>query len=192
MSSSTDRNDGTANETEDGGEGDEEVDFHPMREPRTEKCVVHMNVGEGGRTLASAEEILEDITGQGSVRTTATRASQDFGTRPGTPVGAKVTLRNERAREFLEKALPLVTLSRSQFDETGNVSFGIAEHTEFPDQEYDPNVGIYGLDVTVSLARPGYRVSKRGVGSRSLPAKHRLDTADAIAFLEAAFDAEVA
>lgn len=188
--SSTDTNGSTASETEDGG--GEDADFHPMREPRIEKCVVHMNVGEGGRTLASAEEILEEITGQESVRTTATRASQDFGTRPGTPVGAKVTLRDEQAREFLEKALPLVRLSRSQFDETGNVSFGIAEHTEFPGQEYDPNVGIYGLDVTVSLTRPGYRVSKRDVGSRSLPAKHRLDAEDATRFLEAAFDAEVA
>jgi large subunit ribosomal protein L5 len=189
--SSTNTNDSTAGETTE-GDGAEETDFHPMREPRIEKCVVHMNVGEGGRTLASAEEILEAITGQESVRTTATRASQDFGTRPGTPVGAKVTLRNERARDFLEKALPLVTLSRSQFDETGNVSFGIPEHTEFPDQEYDPNVGIYGLDVTVSLTRPGHRVSKRDVVSRSLPEKHRLDPEDAARFLETAFDAEVA
>jgi large subunit ribosomal protein L5 len=187
MSSSTDP-DGSDSGT---GEGETEADFHPMREPRIEKCVVHMNIGEGGQPLANAETILEDVTGQESVRTTATRASQDFEVRPGTPVGAKVTLRRERAREFLAKALPLVTLSRSQFDETGNVSFGIAEHTEFPGQEYDPNVGIYGLDVTVSLTRPGYRVTKRDAASRSLPTAHRLDAEDATAFLEATFDAEV-
>ena len=188
MSSTTDSTD--TSETN-GEENDTEADFHPMREPRIEKVVVHMGVGEGGRTLANAEDILEDITGQESIRTTATRASQDFGVRTGTPVGAKVTLRDERAEEFVAKALPLVTLSRTQFDETGNVSFGIAEHTEFPGQEYDPNVGIYGLDVTLSLTRPGYRVSKRDAVTRSLPGTHRLDTEDAITFLEATFDAEV-
>jgi large subunit ribosomal protein L5 len=193
MSSTTESDDGSeVDDGNDGGENGSEADFHPMREPYIEKCVVHMAVGGGGQPLANAEEILEDITGQQSVRTTATRASQDFETRPGTPVGAKVTLRDERAREFLAKALGLVTLSRSQFDETGNVSFGVPEHTEFPDQEYDPNVGIYGLDVTVSLTRPGYRVSKRDEETRSLPETHRLDVDDATRFLEATFDAEVA
>ena len=192
MSSSTRPDDDSSSETTSGDDGNGDADFHPMREPRVEKCVVHMAVGEGGQPLANAEGILEAITGQESVRTTAGRASQDFGVRPGTPVGAKVTLRDERAREFVATALPLVTLSRSQFDETGNVSFGIPEHTEFPGQEYDPNVGIYGLDVTLSLTRPGYRVSKRDAVTRSLPETHRLDTEDAIAFLETNFDAEVA
>jgi large subunit ribosomal protein L5 len=174
-----------------GSEVDEDEEFHPMREPRIEKVVAHMGVGEGGRTLANAEDILEDITGQQSVRTSGGRAGQDFEVRPGTPVGAKVTLRHEAAEEFLETALALADLSRTQFDTTGNVSFGIAEHTEFPGEEYDPNIGIYGLDVTVTLVRPGYRVSKRDAVARSLPERHRLTTEDAIAFLESNFDVEV-
>jgi large subunit ribosomal protein L5 len=169
----------------------ESAEFHEMREPRIEKVVVHMGVGEGGRELADAEEILEDVTGQRSVRTSAKRTVQEFNIREGDPIGAKVTLRNEAAEEFLETALALVDLSDSQFDETGNFSFGIEEHTEFPSQEYDPNVGIYGLDVTVNLVRPGYRVAKRDKVSRSIPSGHRLDAEDAIAFLEANFDVEV-
>jgi len=169
----------------------ETADFHEMREPRIEKVVVHMGVGEGGRELANAEEILEDVTGQRSVRTTAKRTVQEFNVREGDPIGAKVTLRGETAESFLETALPLVDLSDSQFDETGNVSFGIEEHTEFPSQEYDPNVGIYGLDVTVNLVRPGYRVAKRDKMSRSIPSEHRLDADDAVAFIEANFDADV-
>jgi large subunit ribosomal protein L5 len=164
---------------------------HEMREPRVEKVVVHMGVGEGGRELANAEDILEEITGQESVRTTAGRASQDFGVRRGNPVGAKVTLRGDLAHEFLETALPLTTLSRAQFDETGNFSFGVEEHTEFPSQEYNPNVGIYGLDVTVNLVRPGYRVKKREKASRTIPTSHRLTPEDAVAFLESTFDVEV-
>ena len=169
----------------------ESAEFHEMREPRIEKVVVHMGVGEGGRELADAEEILEDVTGQQSVRTSAKRTVQEFNIREGDPIGAKVTLRDEAAESFLDTALALVELSASQFDETGNFSFGIEEHTEFPGQEYDPNVGIYGLDVTVNLVRPGYRVAKRDKVSRSIPSGHRLDADDAVAFLEANFDVEV-
>ncbi|QLG63346.1 50S ribosomal protein L5 [Halorarum salinum] len=172
-------------------ESEASEEFHEMREPRIEKVVVHMGVGRGGRELADGEDILEAITGGKSVRTTAERAIAEFDIRPGDPIGAKVTLRGEDAREFLETALELVDLSADQFDDNGNVSFGVAEHTEFPSQEYDPNVGIYGLDVTVALTRPGYRVSKRDKVTRSLPSKHRMSVEDAVTFLEREFEVEV-
>ncbi|WP_311172357.1 50S ribosomal protein L5 [Halobellus ordinarius] len=165
--------------------------FHEMREPQIEKVVVHMGVGEGGRELANGEEILEEITGQEAVRTTATRAATQFGARTGDPIGAKVTLRGENAEAFLETALPLTELSARQFDETGNFSFGVEEHTAFPSQEYDPQIGIYGLDVTVNLVRPGYRVKKRDKASRSIPNSHRLTPDDATAFVEETFDVTV-
>ena len=172
-------------ETVDSGE-------HEMRTPRVEKVVVHMGVGQGGRALSRAEGILSDLTGQEPVRTLAKTTQPEFGIREGTPIGTKVTLRGTAAHEFLETAFPLVTLSSSQFDENGNISFGIAEHTEFPSQEYDPTIGIYGMDVTVNLVRPGYRVTKRERASRSIPASHRLTPEDAVAFLESTFDVEVA
>ena len=168
-----------------------ETDFHEMREPQIEKVVVHMGVGTGGVDLQNAEAILEEITGQEPVRTTAKRTEPEFGIREGDPIGAKVTLRDELAVDFLERGLAIADLSRSQFDETGNVSFGIEEHTDFPSQEYDPNIGIYGLDVTVNLVRPGYRVSKRDAVTRHIPQNHRLTPNDAIAYLEEEFDVEV-
>ena len=169
-----------------------ETGFHEMREPRVEKVVVHMGVGRGGRDLADAEGIIEDVTGQTSVRTLASATEPDFGIRQGEPIGTKVTLRGDAAYDFLERALALASIDASQFDETGNFSFGIAEHTEFPSQEYDPTIGIYGMDVTVNLVRPGYRVTKRERASRSIPASHRLTPEDAVAFLESTFDVEVA
>jgi large subunit ribosomal protein L5 len=182
-----------SSESADAGDGEPsgETEFHEMREPRVEKVVVHMGVGEGGRELANAEEILAEVTGQQPVRTQARRAVGAFDIRKGDPIGAKVTLRGEDARDFLATALPLVDLRRSQFDETGNFSFGVEEHTAFPSQEYDPQIGIYGLDVTVNLTRPGYRVTKRDHASRSIPASHRLTPADATAYLEANYDVEV-
>jgi large subunit ribosomal protein L5 len=168
-----------------------EADFHEMREPRIEKVVVHMGVGEGGRELQRAEGILEAVTGQESVRTKSGRAGQDFGVRKGTPVGAKVTLRGDDAHEFLQTALEFTPLSARQFDVNGNFSFGVEEHTDFPSQEYDPQIGIYGLDVTVNLVRPGYRVAKRDQVTRSIPSSHRLTGDDAIAFVESTFDVTV-
>jgi large subunit ribosomal protein L5 len=179
-------------ETEEaGGDGGQEADFHEMREPRIEKVVVHMGVGEGGRSLADAEDILQELTEQQPVRTQATATEPEWDIREGEPIGAKVTLRGEDGEEFLERALPIADVSPSQFDETGNFSFGVNEHTDFPSQEYDPNVGIYGLDVTVNLVRPGYRVSKRDKVTRSIPSNHRLTPADAIAYVENAMEVEI-
>ncbi|MEF8784099.1 MAG: 50S ribosomal protein L5 [Haloarculaceae archaeon] len=172
-------------------EADSEAEFHEMREPRVEKVVVHMGIGQGGVELGNAEEILTEITGQQPVRTTAKATEPEFDIREGEPIGAKVTLRDDEAIEFIQTALPLVDLSPSQFDETGNFSFGVEEHTDFPSQEYDPTIGIYGLDVTVNLVRPGYRVSKRDKASRSIPSSHRLDVDDAVTFVEETFDVEV-
>ncbi|WP_254531381.1 50S ribosomal protein L5 [Natrinema gelatinilyticum] len=172
-------------------EADSDGQFHEMREPRVEKVVVHMGVGQGGRELGKAEDIIEEITAQQSVRTEAKRTEPDFGIRQGDPIGTKVTLRGDDAHEFLETALPLSLISTAQFDDTGNFSFGVEEHTDFPSQEYDPNVGIYGLDVTVNLVRPGYRIAKRDKATRSIPSNHRLTPEDAIAFLEANFDVSV-
>jgi len=166
-------------------------EFHEMREPAVEKVVVHTGIGRGGEPLAQAEEILREITGQTPVRTVAERTIQDFNVRQGDPIGAKVTLRGGDAESFLGTALPLADVSASQFDETGNFSFGVEEHTDFPSQEYDPEIGIYGLDVTVNLVRPGYRVTKRDKMSRSIPSRHRLNVEDAVAFLESNFDVEV-
>ena len=168
-----------------------DTEFHEMRTPSIEKVVVHMSVGEGGRELQNAQSILEEIAGQESVQTLAKRTVQEFNIREGDPIGAKTTLRGDDAHEFLETALPLTALSTSQFDDTGNFSFGVAEHTEFPSQEYDPQIGIYGLDVTVTLVRPGYRVSQRDKASRSIPSGHQMTTDDAASYVESTFDVEV-
>ena len=168
-----------------------DADFHEMREPRIEKVVVHMGVGQGGVELQNAEGILQEITGQDTVRTQAKRPEPEFGLRKGDPIGAKVTLRSGDAEDFLERALPAADIDRRQFDDTGNVSFGIEEHTDFPSQEYDPNIGIYGMDVTVNLTRPGYRVAKRDQVTRQIPSNHRLDPEDAVTYLESNFDVEV-
>jgi len=166
-------------------------EVHEMRQPVVEKVVVHMNIGEGGRELQNAEEIIEDITEQNSVRTQAKVNNPEFGIREGDPIGCMVTLRGDSAHEVLSEALGIAeTVPRSSFDEYGNFSFGIEEHTDFEGQEYDPEIGIFGMDITVALARKGKRVERRGVKPREIPDDHRLSQEDAVAFVQENFEVE--
>ncbi|MCQ1535520.1 50S ribosomal protein L5 [Methanosarcina sp. KYL-1] len=166
---------------------------NPMRTPVVEKVIVHMGVGESGQHLVDAEEILRTITGQGVVRCFAKRTLPAFAIKKNEPIGCKVTLRGERAEEFLETALGIVekSLARSQFDSLGNVSFGIEEHTDFPGMKYDPNIGVFGMDIIVVLKRPGERINKRRIAKRKIPTGHRVTVDDAIAFLNESYGVEV-
>ena len=73
-----------------------------MRTPVVEKVIVHMGVGESGQHLVNAEEILKTVTGQGVVRCFAKRTLPAFAIKKSEPIGCKVTLRGQRAQEFIE------------------------------------------------------------------------------------------
>lgn len=164
-----------------------------MRTPVVEKVIVHMGVGESGQHLVNAEEILRTITGQGVVRCFAKRTLPAFSIKKNEPIGCKVTLRGQKAQQFLETALDIVdkTLVRSQFDSLGNVSFGIEEHTDFPGMRYDPNIGVFGMDITVVIKRPGERICKRRIATRKIPTNHRVTVEDSVAFLNESYGVEV-
>jgi large subunit ribosomal protein L5 len=164
-----------------------------MRSPIVEKVVVHMGVGESGQHLVDAEGILSGITGQSVIRTYSKRTLPAFGIKKSEPIGCKVTLRADRAEEFLKTALDIVEskLRFSQFDKYGNVAFGIEEHTDFPGMRYDPNIGIFGMDVNVVVTRPGYRINRRRIVKRKIPTSHRITKEDTIAFFKDTYSVEV-
>jgi large subunit ribosomal protein L5 len=164
-----------------------------MRTPVVEKVVVHMGVGESGQHLVDAEGILSEITGQSVIRTYSKRTLPAFGIKKNEPIGCKVTLRSDGAEEFLKTALNIVEskLRSSQFDKYGNVAFGIEEHTDFPGMKYDPNIGIFGMDINVVVNRPGYRISKRRIVKRKIPSSHRITKEDTIAFFKDEYSVEV-
>ena len=99
----------------------------------------------------------------------------------------------EKAVEVLKKLLPSKNnqIKASSFDNFGNVSFGIKEHIDIPGIKYNPEIGIFGMDVAVALERPGYRVSRR----RKIPArigkKHRITKEEAMTFLKDELRVEV-
>lgn len=164
-----------------------------MEKPQIDKVTVHMGVGESGQPLIDAEDILREITGQQPVRTHAKKTQPAFDIKKGEPIGVKVTLRGKKAKEFLETALGIIgkELSSQQFDENGTFSFGIEEHTDFPGLEYDPNIGIYGMDVNVTLKRPGYRVRRRKIKQSKVGSAQKLDKQSAIDYVNTEFGVEV-
>jgi large subunit ribosomal protein L5 len=157
-----------------------------MTKPTLDKVTVHISVGEGGQKLINAENIVKTLTGQATVRTSAKKTQPVFGIRKGQAIGCKTTLRRERASTFLHRALETRQnfVHEYQFDENGNVSFGIVDHTDFPGMTYDPQIGIFGMDVIISLKKPGYRVARRHPAQRRVPIRHRVTREDAIAFLQ--------
>ncbi len=164
-----------------------------MLEPRIEKVVVHVGVGESGQRLVNAETILKTITHQTPVRSIAKKTLPNFGIKKREPIGAKLTLRGKAAEEFLVTALKAAggSLKKSQFDMQGNFSFGIEEHTDFPGMRYDPEIGIFGMDVSVALKRPGYRISRRRIAQKKIPGRQRLGKDDTIAFVQKKFGVEI-
>ena len=131
-----------------------------MQIPGLVKIVVNMGVGEAARDSKLIEGAIRDlaeITGQKPQVTKARKSIAQFKLREGQPIGAHVTLRNDRMWEFLDRllsiALPRIRdfrgLSPKQFDGRGNYSLGLREQLIFPEISYDKVSQIRGMDVTI-------------------------------------------
>jgi len=133
---------------------------NPHQIPRISKVVVSAGVGRAvsdAKHLDAAAETLEHITGQHPVTTIARKSIASFKLREGNKVGTTVTLRGDRAEEFLDLlvavALPRVRdfrgISGAAFDPHGNYSLGINDHTIFPQIAYEDASNPHGLQVNV-------------------------------------------
>jgi large subunit ribosomal protein L5 len=166
---------------------------NPMLKPKIEKVVVNLSVGKSGEPLEKAVKVLEELTGQTPCRRKAKQTIRDFGIRQGESIACIVTLRKQNAIEFLGKVLPVIDkkIPRTSFDRQGNFSFGIKEHIEIKGVKYDPDVGIFGMDVCVSMARPGYRVKIRRREKAKIGSKHVLSPEESMAFAKNALGVEI-
>jgi large subunit ribosomal protein L5 len=164
-----------------------------MLKPRIEKVVVNISVGKSGEPLEKAAKVLKEITGQTPCMRKARDTVRDFGIRKGESIACIVTLREEKAIEFLKKALPVIDnkIPARSFDAQGNFSFGIKEHIELPGVRYDPDVGIFGMDVCVSVTRPGYRVKNRRNGRAKIGSSHVLTAQEAMVYIKNTLAVEV-
>ncbi len=157
---------------------------NPMLKPYVAKVVINIGVGESGERLQRAVRLLRELTGQEPSIRRAKRTIKEFGIRKREPIATVITLRGKKALEFLDRALEAVgrRIKASSFDDYGNLSFGIAEHIMLPGTKYDPEIGVFGMDVSVKLERPGYRVMRRRRKRSKIPRRHRVSKTEAIVF----------
>jgi large subunit ribosomal protein L5 len=138
---------------------------NPMQVPRLEKIVINMGVGEATadqKKLDNAVAELTVISGQKPVKTLAKKAIAGFKIRKGLPIGCKVTLRNARMYEFMDRlitiAMPRVRdfrgIAGKGFDGRGNFAMGVKEQIVFPEVNYDRVDAVRGMDIQfVTTAR---------------------------------------
>jgi large subunit ribosomal protein L5 len=131
-----------------------------MEVPRLEKVVVNMGVGKATQQPSLVEGAVRDlevITGQKPAVTRARRSIAGFKLREGMAIGAKVTMRGDRAWEFLDRLISLAIprirdfrgLPSSSFDGRGNYTFGVTEQLIFPEIDYDSIDTTRGMDITI-------------------------------------------
>jgi len=132
-----------------------------MQVPKIDKIVLNMGVGEAkqdSKMLDAAQEQLATIAGQKPNVRRARKSIAAFKLRDGMPVGLSVTLRQERAYEFLDRllsvAIPRIRdfrgLKTTSFDGRGNYTLGVREQVIFPEIDYDKVDQVRGLDVTIT------------------------------------------
>lgn len=167
--------------------------MHEMEKPRIEKVVINMGIGESGEKLAKAESLLENLVNQKPIKRKAKQTNKDFGIRKNEPIALKVTLRGKKAYEFLKNAFEAVDnrISSGSFDMYGNFSFGLKEHIDIPGVKYDPKIGVYGMDICVSLERKGYRIKRRRIKRRKISPNHRIKKEEGINFVKETFKVDV-
>ena len=154
--------------------------------PQIKKIILNMGLGIDGndnKILKSCEEDLSKITGQKPVVTKFKKSISNFKTRKGTNSGLKVTLRNDKMYEFIDRlvniALPRIKdfrgLSENGFDKFGNYSFGVKEHIIFPEVSFDKVEKIRGLDITITISSLNKNHSYELLKKLNFPFKNKGD-----------------
>jgi len=154
-----------------------------MALPRLKKITVSIGTGkiDDKKQLEFAKEALRTITGQQPVETRAHKAIAGFKLRAGDVVGLQVTLRNQRMWDFLERlisiALPRIRdfhgLKLTGFDKQGNYSFGIREHTVFPEIEEERANLLFGLGIVLTTSATNEADGQALMAALHLPLEHK-------------------
>ena len=167
---------------------------NPMREIVVEKVTLNVGVGEAGDKLEKAKLLLSRISGTKVVTTHAKKRIPSWNVRVGLAIGVKTTLRGEKAIALLKRLFKAVddTVNPKQFDDEGNLSFGVDEYIHIPDVKYDPSLGIIELDVCVTLKRKGgFRTKRKSYKNAKIGKSHRITKEEAAEFFKENFGIHV-
>ena len=160
------------------------------RDIKIEKITLNIGAGKSADKLEKGLKLLEILAGKSPVKTFTNKRIAGWGLRPGLPIGCKVIVRGKKADELLKQLLGALDnkLVEKQFDDQGNISFGIKEYIDIPDIEYTPDIGIMGLQVCVTLMRPGFRIKKRRLKTTKIGRTHKITKNDSIDFMKTTFE----
>lgn len=164
-----------------------------MKRINVHKVVINIGVGRSGEPIDKAKNALLELTNQQPAVRGAKKTVRDFGIHKGEPIGVIVTLRRESAIEFLKRIIAAKqnVLKASSFDNYGNISVGIHEHIDIPGTKYNPDIGIFGMDVNIVLNRPGYRIARKSRRSAKIGKTHRINREEAVEFFKQEYGAVV-
>ena len=164
-----------------------------MRRINVDKVVINVGVGKSGEPIEKAKNALLELTNQQPAVRGAKKTVRDFGIHKGEPIGVVVTLRRGPAIEFLKRVIAAKrnVLKASSFDSFGNISLGIHEHIDIPGTKYNPDIGIFGMDINVVLSRPGYRIARKSRKSSKIGKTHRINRDEAIEFFKQEYGVKV-
>lgn len=156
-----------------------------MKNIRIEKITLNIGAGKNEELLKKGLKLLNKITSTKPVETKTRKRIPGWGLRPGLAIGCKVTTRND-CEKLLKRLLAAKdnALDQGNFDNQGNFSFGIPEYIDIGGLEYDPELRIMGLEVAVTLERPGFRVKQRALKTASVGKNHQISKAEAISFVK--------
>ena len=162
-----------------------------MKRIEIEKITLNVGAGKDPKKLEKGVLLLKHLTGIDPVKTITQKRIPTWGLRPGLPIGCKITIRD---KDVIKNLLPRFlkaksnNLKETQFDENGNLAFGIHEYIDIPGVQYTPDVGIMGFQITITLKRPGFRVKVRKVQKRKIKKSHRISRQEAMEFMKSSFN----
>jgi len=159
-----------------------------MNQIRIEKII--LSISGTGDVLERGVKLLKLLTGKKPAKMKSHKRIPAFSVRPGLEVGALVTIRDNK-EEFLRKLLAAKDniLEKKQFNDN-SFTFGIKEYIEIPGIEYDREVGILGLDVTVVFTNTGKRVKLKKIKRGKIPIRKRVSKEEIIKYMEEKFNTE--
>ena len=162
-----------------------------MKTIRVEKITLNMGTSKNVDKLERAIKLLNRITGAKPVKTITDKRIPTWNLRPGIPVGAKVTIR-KNTTELLKKLFQAVDNKiKARQINAGTFAFGIKEYIDIPNMKYDPELKVLGLEVTVTLERPGFRIKRRRLKNKKVGKHHLITKEETIEFLKKEFNVNV-
>ena len=155
---------------------------NPMKQVKIEKVV--LSIGGTAQNLDRGQKLIERLTEKKAMICRSNKRIPSLGVRPGLEVGAMVTLRGEKAIQILRRLLASIDNRIKEKQITGeSFSLGIKEYIEIPGMAYQRDLGMLGLEASVSFCRAGKRVARKKVKSGKIPKRQRVSKEEIIEYL---------